>query len=351
MKALVVALVLLAAPRAFAQESDWEPLGQLPVDQAGAGRRGYVLAAEGADVAPPGTHHVSLHFVAANNFYREANGGLLISDRHETHTFALGYRRGFSTRGARRLEFGAQVQIHQRDAGFLNGFIAGFEDFWVALTRHEAAKNELRERADLHPPLGTFVSRRGQSLYEAAGGGTGFGDAQLMVKALLRDSARGSSGARVAVQGALNLSGRTPYTMGNFAGAGLSLDKRLVGWAAFHGDARVSLLLDRKSAWALPLKRTTVAYSVGPELRLTTNSSLGVRIDGASSPYRETGTIALDVAYGAVTLGFSHRLRLGGREWHTQLYARENMNWPASVRWNADPDLAVGLKVGVRAAR
>jgi len=28
----------------------------------------------------------------------------------------------------------------------------------------------------------------------------------------------------------------------------------------------------------------------------------------------------------------------------TKLYARENMNLPFQVRWNADPDLSVGLK-------
>jgi hypothetical protein len=31
----------------------------------------------------------------------------------------------------------------------------------------------------------------------------------------------------------------------------------------------------------------------------------------------------------------------------TQFYARENMVLPFSVRWNADPDLALGLKITV----
>jgi len=31
-----------------------------------------------------------------------------------------------------------------------------------------------------------------------------------------------------------------------------------------------------------------------------------------------------------------------------QVYARENMNMPFSVRWNADPDFAVGLKLTIR---
>jgi len=30
-----------------------------------------------------------------------------------------------------------------------------------------------------------------------------------------------------------------------------------------------------------------------------------------------------------------------------QLYMRENMNLPFSVRWNTDPDLSVGLKVRI----
>jgi len=31
-----------------------------------------------------------------------------------------------------------------------------------------------------------------------------------------------------------------------------------------------------------------------------------------------------------------------------QLYARENMNLPFRVRWNADPDLSVGIKFSIR---
>src|SRR4051812_39783887 len=49
----------------------WVPLGSAPVDQAGAGRRGYVLAGEDSGVTAAGSNQVSLHAVAANNFYRE----------------------------------------------------------------------------------------------------------------------------------------------------------------------------------------------------------------------------------------------------------------------------------------
>src|SRR5262245_6059986 len=84
----------------------WEPLGPIPVDQAGAGRRGYVLPAETAEVAQPGADEISVHTVASNNFYREETSDFLISERYETHTLALGYRRGFKVDGLPRFELG-----------------------------------------------------------------------------------------------------------------------------------------------------------------------------------------------------------------------------------------------------
>src|SRR5262245_54876456 len=60
----------------------WEPLGQVPVDQAGAGRRGYALPGESADVAEPGTNQIGLHMVAANNFFREQTNDFLITQRY-----------------------------------------------------------------------------------------------------------------------------------------------------------------------------------------------------------------------------------------------------------------------------
>ena len=65
--------------------------------------------------------------MAANNFYREQTDPFSISQRDETHTVALGYRRGFTLGRLPRVEFGGQIQLHERDSGFLNGFIAGFE--------------------------------------------------------------------------------------------------------------------------------------------------------------------------------------------------------------------------------
>src|SRR3990172_3592982 len=63
----------------------WEPLGMIPVDEAGAGRRGYVLPGEGADVIRPGASRLTFHAVAANNFYREETRDFLITQRYEAH--------------------------------------------------------------------------------------------------------------------------------------------------------------------------------------------------------------------------------------------------------------------------
>ena len=328
----------------------WEPVGPIPVDQAGAGLRGYALAGESTEVAEPGADQVSIHAVAANNFYREQNGAFSISQRYETHTVALGYRHGFTTGMFPRVEFGGQVQLTEADSGFMNGFISGSEHVLAWLTGAESARNQWRTSAGTLPPLGTFVTKDGRPIYRAAGDGSGFGDFSLVAKALLRGGAPLSSDTRVAARAALNISGTSEFTGGNFAGVGVSVDKKVSKWAAVHGDARASFMLDRASRLNLPLKRVSFGFSVGPELKLARNSSASVQIDGRTTPYLRTGATAFDRAYGNITLGLSHRFSGRQRQVVAQAYLRENMNLPFRVRWNTDPDLSLGIKFTIRSA-
>jgi hypothetical protein len=325
----------------------WEPLGPIPVDQAGAGRRGYVLPGESAEVTAPGASQFSFHTVAANDFFREEANGFLITQRYEAHTVALDYRRGFKIGMFPRFELGGQIQFHQSDSGVLNGFIHAFESSIASLMGSSSAINELRTSAATLPPLGTFITKDGRSIYGAPGSGSGFGDLSLVAKALLWEGAPSSSDA-VSARVAMNVSGKSQFTEGNFAGVGVSLDKQLSGWSAFHGDVRANIFLDRVSQWGLPLKRSSFAFSVGPEVKLARNTSLNVQIDGSATPYLPTGTMAFDVGYGDVTFGVSHRFRAGQRHLLAQIYARENMNLPFHIRWNTDPDLSLGIKVTVR---
>ena len=99
------------------------------------------------------------------------------------------------------------------------------------------------------------------------------------------------------------------------------------------------------SDWNLPLKRATFGFSAGPELKLTANSSISLQFDGNTTPYQPTGSAAFDESYGALTIGVSHRIRTTRTPLLVQAYARENLNLPFRVRWNTDPDLAVGLKI------
>ena len=330
---------------------EWTPVGPIPVDQAGAGLRGYALAGEGTAVAEAGASQVSIHGVAANNFYREQNGAFSISQRYETHTAALGYRRGFKVGGFPRVEFGGQIQLTEGDGGFMNGFIAGSERFLSWLTGAESARNQWRTSETTLPPLGTFVTKDGRPMYRSPGAGSGLGDFSIVAKALLRDGAPSSADTRVAARVALNMSGKSEFTGGNFAGVGVSVDKKVLKWAAFHGDARASFLLDRVSPWNLPLKRVSFGFSAGPELRLATNSSASVQIDGSTAPYLAAGATAFDRAYGNITLGLNHRFGAGPRQVVAQAYLRENMNLPFRVRWNTDPDLSLGFKVTIHSRR
>jgi hypothetical protein len=327
--------------------SQWQPLGQVPVDQAGAGRRGYTLAGESTDVAAPGTNQVSIHTVAANNFFREQTGDYLITQRYETHTLALDFRRGFKSRIVPRVELGAQVQLSERDSGFLNGFISGFESLCFSMSGVQSAKTQLRD-VGTPLPLGAFVTKDGQQVYRAPGAGAGVGDFLFVVKALLLDAPPESNGTRVAARIGLNVSGKSEFAEGNFFGMGISLDKKLLSWAAFHGDVRTNIAMDTVSSWNLPLKRSTVGFSAGPEFRLSRDSSVSLQIDGNTTPYVPTGTLAFDKGYGSITIGLGKRFKFGRTAVVSQIYARENMNLPFRVRWNTDPDASFGIKIALR---
>jgi hypothetical protein len=338
----VFLLAVLSAVPVLAQEGEfgrWEPFGPAPVDQAGAGRRGYSIAGESADVAEPHANSVSFHMVGANNFYVERTAAIDISQRSETHTLALDFRRGFKVGSLPRFEIGTQIEINESDAGMLNGFISGFEDLVHA---------SLRSKMTTLPPPGTYVMKNGQQIYHTTDSGRGFGDVTVVAKAALRDADPTSRDTRVTAHVAVNVAGASEFTEGNFAGAGLSIEKKLSEWAAFHGDLRATMVMDRVSTWGLPLTRGVLGFSVGPELRLARNTSLNLQYDGATSPYLPTGTAALDAGYGDISFGLNHRFTAGRRFLVTQLYARENMVLPFSVRWNADPDFAIGIKTTIR---
>jgi hypothetical protein len=322
----------------------WEPIGPAPVDQAGAGLRGYSLPVESSEVIAAGSNEVSFQTVASNNFYREQNSDFLITQRYETHTVALGYRHGSKFWIFPRVEIGGQIQLAERDSGFLNGFISAFEGFAASVSGQQSA--QLRANLAQQPPLGTAVAKNGQPIYQAPGRGSGFGDMSLVAKALLRNGSVSSGGTSVAARVAVNISGQSPFTAGNFVGGGVGIDKRLTSWLAVNGDLRATVFLDRVSVWSLPLKRGSVGFSGGSEMKLTRNNSLNVQIDGSSTPFLPTGTLAFDAGYGDITIGYGHRSAHGGV--FTQVYVRENMNLPFRIRWNLDPDLALGIKTTIR---
>ncbi len=320
----------------------WVPLGPAPVDQAGAGRRGYVLPSEGIMTAA-GKTQVSIHSVAANNFYREQNSEFLITQRYETHTIGLDVRRGFKPQGFPHLEIGGQVQLHESDNGMLNGFIAGLENLWASATGYEDSRNQLRGAGATPPPLGTVIIRNGSSLYRDTGDGSGIGDLYGVAKIALVDPDPASKSPHVAFRIGLNVAGRSAFSEGNFVGAGLSLDHKWFEGMAFHVDLRATRVLDQMSVWNLGLRRMTYAFSAGPEFKLGKNSSVNLQMDGSSTPYLPTGTLAFDKSYGAITFGLGHRFG----PVTAQIYARENMNLPFNVRWNTDPDMSLGLKIRV----
>ena len=322
----------------------WIPLGPAPVDQAGAGRRGYVLPGEDGFVTRTGSNQVSIHTVAANNFYREENAQFLITQRYETHTIAIDYRRGFKMRNGHRFELGGRVQLHESDSGILNGFILGLEKLWVSMTGFEQSRNQLRDQGATAPPLGTRMVRNGSLIYREDGNGAGIGDFYGVAKMALVDGDPSSNAPRVAARLGVNVAGRSAFSQGNFVGAGLSLDHKLREGLAFHADLRAARALDQMSVWNLPLRPWTYGFSAGPEFRLGRNTSVNLQLDGNSSPYRPTGTLAFDKNYGALTFGLGHR---SGRA-TTQLYFRENMNLPFVVRWNTDPDMSIGLRVRIQ---
>jgi hypothetical protein len=85
----------------------------------------------------------------------------------------------------------------------------------------------------------------------------------VVAKALLLDASPRSRGTRLAARVGLNVSGTSQFTEGHFVGVGVGLDKKVLSWAAVHGDVRATVALDRMSSWNLPLKRTTSGFRSG----------------------------------------------------------------------------------------
>src|SRR5262249_186220 len=160
---------------------------------------------------------------------------------YETHTLALDFRRGFATRILRRVELGAQFQLSERDSGFLNGFISAFESLCFSLTGRQSVK--IRDKGT-QMPLGAFVTKDGRGVYRSAGSSVGVSDFFFVAKALIHDAPLASNGTRAAVRIGMNVSGKSDFAEGNYVGIGLSLDKRLLNWAAFHSDVRANVALD-----------------------------------------------------------------------------------------------------------
>lgn len=343
-------VLLLAAGRAAAQDAPpaWDPLGAIPVDQAGTGRRGYVLPGDDAIVTEAGADRITLHLVAANDFYREQTATLLVTERSEAHTVALGYRRGFAIGGFPRFEVGVQAQFHESDPGFLNGFITNVENAWVSATGVQSAANPLRSSTAAPLPFGTTLTRTGAPAYVAPGSASGFGDVFAFAKVQLLDRAPSPWTTRIAARVAVNVPGSAVFSEGSIAGAGVSVDQTIANWIALHGDVRANLIFDAQAPFGLPLQRSAVGFSIGPEFRLTRDTSISAQYDGNSTPYAPTGTEAFDANYGDLTVGLSHRFRMGSRRrLLTQLYGRENLNLPLRVRPNLDPDFAIGLKTTI----
>lgn len=341
---------VLAAAHAAAQDAApvWDPLGAIPVDQAGTGRRGYVLPGDDATVTDGGADRITLHLVAANDFYREQTATLLVTERSEAHTVALGYRRGFAIAGFPRFEIGAQAQFHESDPGFMNGFITNVENAWVSATGVQSAANPLRNPTAAPLPFGTTLTRTGAPTYVAPGSAAGFGDVYVFAKIQLLDRPPSPRATRIAARIAVNVSGSAVFSEGSIAGAGVSVDQTIANWIALHGDVRANLIFDAQGVSGLPLQRSAIGFSIGPEFRVTRNTSVSAQYDGNSTPYAPTGTVAFDANYGDITVGLSHRFNLGSRRrLLTQLYGRENLNLPLRVRPNLDPDFAIGLKTTI----
>lgn len=334
------------APTSRVSESQgWVPLGPLPVDEAGTTGRGYQAPPDGAGLVEPGRNQIALHLAAANYLYGEERAGFRIAEKFETHTAAIEFRRGFSNRVLRRFELGGQLQVHRNTEGFLNGFIGGFEKLVARTTGHQSAVNTLRTDLSRDWPLINLVEKDGQDFYRREGPVSGLGDVALFVRtALTGDPSAGS--ATLAARVMVNIAGSEALTSGNYVSAGLSASKRVLGWLALHGDARVSLPIDRDNRAGLPLKRGTVGAMGAAEFRVSQKTSLDLQFDVNGTPYAATGTRAFDRPYSAIELGIS---RLWGNRVLTQLYGRENMNMrPMQVQPNLDPDFSVGIKLTIR---
>ena len=319
--------------------------GPLPVDRAGVGRAA-ALPGEGASVLFPGERRFELLLVAANFVNEESNDAGSIEQNYETHTAALGLRQGIRAGPLPAMELGAQVQVHRRDRGFLDGFIEGFERNFAKATGHEESENPNRQGPEKVRP-GYRVEKDGRTLRSQPGNGAAIGDVRLTAKAGLLG--RAPEGLRLALRLALNLgTGPAGYSRGSYLGMGAGVRMAFSRWLSSHLDLRVSAPLGKKDDLGLPLRPVAFGSTTGLEFRLGSATSLGLQVDTQSSPYRKTGLASLDSHYGGFSIGMGRDLDLGGPRLLLQAYGRENFEIrPFRITENSDPDFSAGLLVSV----
>ena len=313
-----------ALERGARGENIFEPMGPFPSDYSGYSLKGPALPGDGARVLRAGKTQVGVDLSAHNFLTKSDDPGGRVTQKFEDHRVQLNVRRGLNT--SVPLEVGASIQVHNRDEGFMNGFIAEAEKM---LARGFGPDMINDDRIGPHALKGTIndVTIGGKTFNDNATSGLRFGGVVLAVKAALSQPPPGSYIPTLAARAAVMVSAPGPFSNGSSLGVGVSVMQRLFGNLYAHGDARVTVPLESNDSRGLAYAPANAGGSIGLEYGFTDRASAGLQFNYQQSAYKDTGMHPFDDNYADVTFGFNYRLaNVLAHDLIVQFWGKEDVN-------------------------
>ena len=252
----------------------------------------------------------------------------------EVSRMTLDLRYGLSE----KLEAGLEVPYLSLSAGYLDGFVEGFEDTVGATTPRS------RVRQGSYNFNYSFVYNN-QYLIKRTNASDGLGDIVLKAKYQILEEGENGFWPNASFRAAVKLpTGEKRSLLGSGEidyGFGVLLDKTLFKKTIVYTGFNF-LVIGKPSFFSdLNLKRNMISGLLGVEYLLTERISMVAQATGNSTPYPSSGTNALDEP--AIDLGLGINYRFKGKEnasWH--LAFTENVNSASSP----DVTLDTGFNIG-----
>ena len=253
----------------------------------------------------------------------------------EVSRFTLDMRYGLSE----NIEAGLEVPYLSLSAGYLDSFVADFEDAIGART----PRSRIRQGSNNFKY--TFIYNN-QYLIQRTNASDGLGDIVLKAKYQVAEESESRFWPNISLRGAVKLptgdkhdllgSGEIDY------GLGLALDKTFFEKLIIFTGANATFIKKPSFFSQLNFSKEIVSGVVGAECLLTDRFSMVLQVSGNSTPYPTTGTNAMDNAGYDIGIGMNYIWK-----------EKRNVSWNFALVENlvsqSSPDVSfnTGFRIGI----